>query len=124
MNNFSWTKALGFGALVWLIMFAVSSAVAGYGIAIGTGMGVALAILVGILAYLFAMGLNTENSAQAFEYGVVFAVVGIVLDYFISYQFATGIFATWTYWAGYALVVLAPFVEYEMQGSGAHPKAV
>jgi len=124
VNNFSWTKALGFGALIWLIMFAVSSAIAGYGISMGIGVSIALVVLVAVLAYLFALGLKSEDSAQAFEYGVVFAAVGILLDYVISARFAPGIFATWAYWIGYALVVVAPFAQHEMQGAGAHPKAL
>ena len=57
-------------------------------------------------------------------YGAVWVAIGIILDAIITVRFQAEIFGVWQYYAGYALVLLAPWFEYEFQGSGAHPKAV
>ena len=125
MNKFSWTKAIGFGIAIWAAIFIVASiVVSGLGIALGTGTFTALAILAGILSYLFAIGTGSKNSAQALGYGVVFTAVGVVLDTLISYQFQSNIFSQWQYYLGYALVLLAPWIEYGLEGSEAHPRPV
>jgi len=125
MNNFSWTKAFGFGVAIWLIMFIVAAVlVSGMGIALGTGLWIALAVLAGIVAYSFALGTDSATGGEALGYGAVWVAVGIVLDTLISHRFLSNIFGLWQYYIGYALVLFAPWFEYEMQGSGAHPKPI
>lgn len=115
---------MGFGALVWLVMFAAASAIVGFGAAIGTGWGITLAVAVGILAYVAGVFAESENSGQALGYGLVFAAVGLILDFAISARFAGSLSSQWTYWLGYALVLFAPWLEYELQGGNAHAEPV
>jgi hypothetical protein len=125
MNNFSWAKAFGYGIAIWMIMFIVAAILAvGFGVTLGAGMWVSLAVLAGIISYLFATGTEAATSGQALGYGFAWAVIGIVLDVIISYRFQSNIFGLWEYYLGYALVVSAPWFEYEMQGSGVHRKPV
>ncbi len=124
MNNFSIAKGFGYGALIWGIMFIAISILVGYHFSMGTGWSLALAALSGVLSYVFALATKASNGMQALEYGVFWAVVGILLDLLISYQFQHGIFATWSYWLSYALVIGAPWLEYEIQGTGTHPRAI
>jgi hypothetical protein len=125
VNNFSWTKAFGFGIAIWLIMFLVAAVlVSGMGIALGSGLWLVLAVLAGIISYSFALGVDSESYGEALGYGAIWAAVGIILDAIISYRFQSNIFSQWQYYLAYALVLLAPWFEYEMQGSGAHPKPV
>ena len=60
--NFSWTKALGFGALIWLIMFALVSAMVGFKIYDSTWMQIIAALVAGVLAYLFALAAQPPGS--------------------------------------------------------------
>ncbi len=125
MNNFSWTKAFGFAAAIWLIMFIVAALLAaGLGMTLGTGTWLTLAILAGVLSYLFALGTDSASYGQALGYGAIWAAVGMILDTLISYRLQSNLFGMWQYYLGYALVLLAPWVEYEIQGKGAHTKAV
>ena len=124
MNNFNWFKAIGFGVLVWLVMFAAISAVVGFGVTVGLGWEISLAVLTGLLAYIAAFYANAHNSLQALAYGVVFAVIGLGLDYLISFRFQSALYSMWTYWLGYVLVFFAPFVEFELQGDNGHPSPV
>jgi FtsH-binding integral membrane protein len=124
MNKFNWSKATGFGVLTWVIMFVLASIVVAFGATLAAGWGYVLAVVAGVVAYSFAINADSANVGQAFGYGLTFAVIGIVLDMLISARFQSGIFSMATYWVGYALVFFAPWVEYEMQGAGAHPKAI
>lgn len=124
MNNFSWSKAFGFGVLIWAVMFILASILVAFGVSIGIGWSLVLAIVMAVLSYSFAVNANAGNSGQALGYGLLWAAIGIVLDLVISRQFQSNIFGMWTYWVGYALILFAPWVEYEVQGMGAHPKAV
>lgn len=125
MNNFNWYKAIGFGVIIWLIMFAGVSAFVGFGFTMTSiGWSLAVAALVGILSYLFAISSNAENSGQAIAYGAIWVAIGMILDYLISRQFNSGIFSSWTYWLGAVLILFAPWLEYEIQGVGAHPKEI
>lgn len=124
MNQLNWYKAVGFGALIWLIMFATVSALVGFGISMTTGWSVALAVFMGILSYVFAINANAQTSGQAWGYAATWVAVAIVLDLIVSARFQSGLFGMWTYWLGAALVLVAPWVEYSIQGAGAHQKAV
>lgn len=125
MNNFSWSKGFGFGIIMWAILFAVGTILVLFGVSLSVGWMIALAAAAGILSYSFAIGAQSENSGQAFGYGFLWATIGIVLDLIITRQFsaANGIFGNWAYWVGYALALLAPWVEYEIQ-SAHHPKTI
>jgi len=110
VNNFNWTKALGFGVLIWAIMFAAAAVLAGLNVALSVWVMLVLAIAAGVLSYSFAVSANPQTGGTALGYGVVFAATGIVLDLVISRQFSagSGIFGIWTYWFGYALMLFAP----------------
>lgn len=125
MNNFSWFKAIGFGILIWAIMFLLAAILVAAGITIGIGWSLALALAIGVVAYSFALSADSAGLGQAFGYGLLWAIIGIALDLIITRQFQDNLFSMWTYWVGYALVFFAPWFEYELQGSGGgHPRAV
>ncbi|OGE74048.1 MAG: hypothetical protein A3C49_03960 [Candidatus Doudnabacteria bacterium RIFCSPHIGHO2_02_FULL_42_25] len=111
MNKFNWFKAVGFGALVWAIMFIAASIFVGFGITINLWAEITLAIVGGIAAYLLAINIRAPAPMSAFGYGAVFVVVGVILDLIVSQQFVSGLFTMWTYYLGYALVLFAPQVE-------------
>lgn len=119
MNTFSWSKGLGYGAALWVIMFVAAAILVALGITIGIGWALGLAALMAVLSYVFAVNTDSENSGQALGYGFVWAAVGIVLDLLITRQFQSNVFGMWSYWVGYAMVLLAPWAEYEIQGKGA-----
>ena len=101
---FNWKKALGYGALIWVIMFAVASALVQVP---PVAMTVVIIVVSVALAYVFAGKVGPLTVARAFAYGGVWALVGIILDFFITTQFAPTIFSQWVYWVDYALIVLA-----------------
>jgi len=125
MNNFSWAKALGYGAIIWVVLFLAALVLASSGVTIGIGWGLALAALALVLSYIFAIYDGAQSTAQAFGYGAVWAAVGLLLDLIVSHQLQGNIFSIWSYWLGYALVLFAPWIEYEIQGKSAdNPRAI
>ena len=115
--NFNWFKAIGFGVLNWAVMFAVASLLVSLGVTINIGWSLALAVVMGITAYLFSMNAKAENAGSALGYGATFVVLGVILDLLISSYFVSGLFNMWTYYVGYALVLLAPIMEFGARGS-------
>ncbi|OGE77805.1 MAG: hypothetical protein A2751_02000 [Candidatus Doudnabacteria bacterium RIFCSPHIGHO2_01_FULL_46_14] len=126
MNNFNWTKAFGFGALIWVIMFAAAAILVSLNVVLSVWTMLALAVIAGVLSYSFAISANPQTAGEALGYGVLWAALGIVLDLLISRQFnvGSGIFGVWTYWLGYALMLFVPSLRVPSEvGTGAqhHP---
>lgn len=123
MNIFSWSKAFGFGALIWLIMFAIVSALVGFDVTMTSiWWALLVAVIAGFASYIFAGYSNMESSGQAFGYGIIWVIIGLVLDFIVTKQFEPNIFSSWVYWGGYALVLLAPWFRLEAR-SGSHAPA-
>lgn len=109
----NWKKALGFGALVWIIMFIVVSIFIAYGAPSGelpSPLNIVLTIISLVTVYIVSRYLALGNYNMALGYGLVFAVVGIVLDFLISQRFAPGMFSSVYYWVSYLLIVFVPLL--------------
>jgi hypothetical protein len=120
MNNFNWTKALGFGVVIWAAMTAVLwilGSVESIGPLWAHGITAALG---GISALYLASNANPESGTQAAEYGLVFAAVILALDLIATQWFDAHVFASWQYWLGPALAFLAPWVQTETRQQLAH----
>jgi len=107
---FNWKKAIGFGVLIWIIMFVTASIFVAYGVQSGTVMSLVILLVTLLAAYFCARNLVPTRCGQALGYGLVFAVIGIVLDFVISSRFVGGMFSSMWYWVSYALVVLTPCI--------------
>jgi len=108
--KFNWKKGLGFGAIVWAIMFIVVCILLAYKMPQNM-LFTAIVTLISLIAvFFFAKNIAPKNYMEALEYGLVFAVVGIILDFLISKRFAPDIFYQASYWVSYLLVVLVPLL--------------
>lgn len=113
--TFNWYKAIGFGVVIWLVMFALISALVGFDITTDTlWIGIGTAAVAGIASYIAALFTKVENMWLALAYGASWVVVGVALDLLISMRFNADIFTQWQYWLGYALVLLAPLADTEV----------
>ncbi len=116
MKNFNWMKAIGFGIVIWAVLFALvwaSMSMAVYGSIITK---LVLVIVAASLAYSFTPDARFITTAQALGYGVSFVVVGVLLDLIVSRQFDSAIFSAWEYWLSYALILISPM--FRSEGSG------
>ena len=106
----NWKKALGFGVLIWVVMFILISIFIAYNMTVGLLVNAVVTIVTLVVAYFLARNIAPSGSGIALKYGLVFAVVGIVLDYLISQKFAPGMFASVWYWVYYVLLLLVPLL--------------
>ncbi|MBI5138914.1 MAG: hypothetical protein HZA95_03920 [Candidatus Vogelbacteria bacterium] len=107
---FNIKKAIGYGALLWLVMFAIISAtLPSYNSY--WWMTPVMSVVGLMLAYVFSRYENPKSINAAFSYGATFVVVGLILDYLVSYQFVPGLFNDTIYWLSYLLILIAPELE-------------
>ncbi len=105
----NWKKALGFAVLIWIAVFVIASIFVALGMPSGSmTFNLILAVLSLVVVYLAAKRIAPATSGIAIQYGLIFAVVGIILDFIITTKFAPNIFSTTSYWVSYILGVFVP----------------
>ncbi len=107
----NWKKTIGFGALIWVIMFAVVSALIGFKVFDLSWAKIVTVLAAGISSYIFAGYARPENSSRALMFGISWVLTGFILDWFISLKFNSLLFYSRTLWAGYVLIFLAPLLR-------------
>lgn len=120
MNNFNWSKAIGFGILTWGIM-NVTLWILGNFQSVNSLLTHSIVAIIGaVAAFLFVRNANPASGAQAAGYGLVWAVIILGLDFFVTQFFDTHIFTAWQYWLGAVLVGVVPWIEAEAQQTFSH----
>ncbi len=120
--NIDWKKAIGFGAVIWVLMFVIVSIFVAFNIYGNAAMKVVIACLAGAISYFLAMKLKPVDIKIALTYGVLWVIVGVILDAVITMRFNALIFSSKGLWLGYLLVLLAPLFAVK-KGSGAPSSA-
>ncbi|KKP88791.1 MAG: hypothetical protein UR93_C0008G0020 [Berkelbacteria bacterium GW2011_GWA2_35_9] len=99
-------RALLYGAVIWATMFIVASIVVGYGFGDWTKYGIMWLFSIAF-SWIIATRLKINDIKTAFYYGLIFVVLGVILDLLISVRFTgTAIFSSFDYWVGYGLTFL------------------
>ncbi len=115
MNKFSWSKAIGFGFLIWAIMAVTLWALGGI-TSMSTLWAHGLVAVAGtIAAFFLAQNVKAESGMQAAGYGIAWVAIVLILDFVVTHRFDVHIFAIWQYWLGAALVFVSPWIETEVQ---------
>lgn len=107
----NWKKVIGFGALLWVLMFVIVSAFIGFKIYDYYWMGIVTAVISGVISFILAGYVKPKSFGLALAYGVSWLVVGVILDAIVTMRFNSEIFMSWMLWLGYGLVVLAPLLR-------------
>jgi hypothetical protein len=113
MNTFSWSKAFGFGVLIWAIMAIalwILSSINGLNPLWTHGI---VAVMGAVAAYFFGRSSQAEHLDQAVGYGFSWAVMVLLLDLAVTQWFDAHIFNAWQQWMSYALILLAPLLQVE-----------
>lgn len=110
----NWKKAIGFGVVLWVLMFVIISIFIGFKIYDNTAMYVVSAIIGGVISYILAKYAKPADMGVAFVYGVSWVIVGVILDAIVTRQFNAKIFSHWSLWLGYGLVLIAPLIWSQM----------
>ena len=78
-----------------------------------TWVKVVVILLAGVIAFFLAGYVKPSSAGLALGYGLVWVVVGLLLDYLITKRFNSEIFSLWSVWTSYALILLAPLLKVE-----------
>lgn len=107
----NWKKAIGFGALLWVLMFVIVSALIGFKIQEFLWVEIGISIISGVISFILAGYVKPKSFGMALGYGASWLVVGVILDAIVTMRFNPAIFTSWMLWLGYGLVVLAPLLR-------------
>lgn len=103
-------KVIGYGALVWVVIFILISAFIGFSAdAESTAVSIITLAAALIVAVLLAKNLKLNSTREALITGLIWVAAIVVLDAVISARF-TGwdIFYRWNVIIGYLIVLLVP----------------
>ena len=108
----NWKKGIGFGVLLWIIVFVIICIFVAYKIPTESSLAQIIFILLSAIVVFILTGfVKPVNTLEAVKYGLVWVVAGIILDLLISQRFAPGMFSSVYYWIRYALVVVVPILR-------------
>jgi hypothetical protein len=107
----SWKKAIGYGVLLWILIFVIVCIFIGFKIYDSVWMELLVAVIGGFISFVLAGYAKPASAGQALGYGISWVVIGVILDFIVTMRFNPAIFSSWTLWVGYALGCLAPLLQ-------------
>jgi hypothetical protein len=106
----NWKKAIGFGVLLWVLMFVIVSIFIGFKVQESLWLEIGFAIISGVISFILAGYVKPKSYGLALAYGVSWFVIAVILDAIVTMRFNPAIFTSWSLWLGYLLVLLAPLL--------------
>lgn len=107
----NWLKAIGYGCVLFALMFVLGSIVM-FGLKLsGLGMSLIMLILCVLVLWLLAKQYKINSLNEGLQVGLVWLIVDALLEYYVIVQtFNAGKidFYTWSVLLGYLLVVTVP----------------
>lgn len=96
--------------LLWIVVFAAVLALVGLDLYNGDGVWgkIMAALAAGIVSFVLAGFLELNNRSSAFYYGLIWAIIALLLDAIVTIKFNADILRKWTVWIGYLLIIAAP----------------
>lgn len=104
-------KAIGFGAAIWVLIFVIVSVFVGFNIYNNTLMKAVAVVIVGIIAFIFAGYAKPQKFSSALGYGIIWVIIGLILDFIVTTKFNPVIFSSRALWAGYLLILVTPLLK-------------
>ena len=112
--KFHWMKVVGFGVLLWIILFIVIAALVGMHLHTYIWAQLLVTCFAGIVAYLLAGNNEISTTRQAIQIGVSWTILIALLDGFITKILNPAIFEQWSTLLTYLLVFAAPWIAWDM----------
>ncbi|OGG72777.1 hypothetical protein A3A38_03145 [Candidatus Kaiserbacteria bacterium RIFCSPLOWO2_01_FULL_53_17] len=108
----TWLKnAIGWGIVIYALMYLVWSGLVIYGLSLGI---LSLIVRLGVLVLattIAGRSLKVGSWKDLVPYTFVWAVIAALLDALFLVPFSGwGLYASWSVWVGYALVVIIPLL--------------
>ncbi len=105
------SKSVGLGVACWGVMIVAMFIFMAFKVADNAIFEWISAIVGGIASYWLAGYLKPSSMGTALGYGVVFVIVGVVLDLIITEKVMPGALSMLPMQVGYVLVLLAPLLQ-------------
>ncbi len=94
-------------------MFVIVSIFIGFDVYKFVWMQGIIAIIAGVVAFILAGMVKPAKIVLALAYGLIWVVIGLVLDAVVTMRFNAEIFSSWSLWFGYLLVLFVPVLRVE-----------
>ncbi len=102
-------RALGWGIVIYAIMYLAWSGLVIYGFSLGMLSLIARLSVLACISIIAARAMHLSNTKDIVGNALVWAAVAIGLDMVFLVPFSGwGLYASWSVWAGYALIVVFP----------------
>lgn len=99
-------NTLGFGVAIWVLMFVVVSVFIAFNL-YENFLGKTVTVLIsGVLGYFFGRSARATNWTTWAYTVASWVIIGLILDYLITFRFEPGIFGFKSLWFGYLFLVL------------------
>ena len=106
-------KALGWGLVIYAVMYLLWSGLVIYGLSFGVSSLVLRVVALAVLVTIAARSLHLTERMDVVPHSVTWAVVAVILDAIFLVPFSGwSLYAEWSVWAGYALVAIIPLFTY------------
>jgi len=106
-----WIKVIGFGIFLWILMFGIVSVFVAFGIYKFIWIQGFTALIAGIISFILAGKVKPNKATLAISYGLIWVMISLILEAVVTMKFEPEIFTSWSLWAGYILVLLAPVLR-------------
>ncbi len=119
-------NAIGWGVIIYAVMYLVWSGLVIYGLSLGIlSLVIRLGVLV-LITTIAARSLRMDTWKDLLPYTFAWAVVAALSDAFFLVPFSGwGLYASWSVWVGYALVVIVPlFTSLRRKAAAMNPRLV
>ncbi|MFZ2556045.1 MAG: hypothetical protein WAZ27_05190 [Minisyncoccia bacterium] len=105
-------RSLGWGVVIYAIMYLAWSGLVIYGLSLGTLSLVARVLVLFFIVSIAVNSLRLQDWKDILPYSALWAAVAVLLDAIFLVPF-TGweLYSSWSVWAGYALVVIFPLIR-------------
>lgn len=103
------TRALGWGVVIYAIMYLAWSGFVIYGFSLGIVSLIARFSILALITIIAARAMHLSDTKDLIGNALVWAAVAVGLDMVFLVPFSGwALFASWSVWAGYALIVVFP----------------
>jgi hypothetical protein len=103
------SRALGWGVVIYAIMYLAWSGLVIYGLSLGIVSLFARLAVLALITIVATRAMHLSDTKDIVGNALVWAVVAIGLDMVFLVPFSGWeLFASWSVWAGYALIVVFP----------------
>lgn len=109
-------KRAGWGLLLWAIMFVwVTILMFGFKLESGTLLYILTWIGAIIAIWFLAGAAKVKGVSDGFVVGLIFVVVGLIMDWLVTLKFSPDLFSSYSIWIGYGLTLLIPILRGSMK---------